>query len=990
MAHKHTLCSLLPFLLFGVSCSASHQHIADEITYEWSNDHLFCTATLSCRECGEPIASETVEANLTIKTNATETTAGCGYATASFEDSRFQSQTITFTIDALGSLDKLSFVSNGEGYLVQPNSKDIEGDVFIPRTFEGQTVHAIPEKAFAHCESITSVVLLDSLKTIGEDAFAFCSSLKTAAMPAEIAGSYGAPFQTVKLTGSGKVRRAAFSRCSKLEAVELDPNITGIEERAFENCSSLKTLSFSEKLTQIGDHSFAGCVALSALPVPETVEIVGLEAFDGCVLIPRSEYKGGQYLGTNRNPYLLLEKVLDKTVDAFEIHDNCRVILPYALFCCDCLKSVSIPDAIHSIGNGAFGRCGGLKSITFGANLKHIGAYAFERCRVNSLSLPESLLEIGDYAFSQSQISEIKFGKAITRLGTNSFYGCMRLRSVYLPDSITHIDSGAFALCTTLATVSLGNGLTVLGNGVFSECSSLEFNSFRGVRFLGNKNNPFLALIDAKYADSSNVVVPNNCKLIAEKAFASTDVAAISLPSSIRFIGSRAFMKCAQLTSLQVPDSVSYIGEMAFEGCTGLSQLDIPATVAKNYGAPKLTSLTIRGNGGIAPHAFYGAPSLERLTISKGVTDLGACAFSQCPHLSTVVLGGDIRSIGSQSFSNCSSLDSIEIGKKVDVIGRGAFAECKSLKTVLLKQGLRTIEEFAFSNCVSLEKINLPNSLKTIGCRAFNHCESLQSIAIPGSVVSLSDYTFEGCLKLSTVSLEEGLRSIGHGVFFACASLTAIAIPNSVLIMGTDVFDGCVSLREVSVGNGLRSLGSRCFDLPSILYNEANDCSFVGNKSNPYLILVKTNDSSLKTLEIPSSCRIIQSSAFEWSDLESIALQENIVDIGEYSFSRCSKLVSAIIYSSIAVLRHGLFNQCSSLTSVVIPTEVGEIQSSVFKDCNNLTSIFFAGREASWQNVEVGEKNEPLNHATIYFFSETKPTSSGHFWHYINDIPTPW
>jgi len=58
--------------------------------------------------------------------------------------------------------------------------------------------------------------------------------------------------------------------------------------------------------------------------------------------------------------------------------------------------------------------------------------------------------------------------------------------------------------------------------------------------------------------------------------------------------------------------------------------------------------------------------------------------------------------------------------------------------------------------------------------------------------------------------------------------------------------------------------------------------------------------------------------------------------------------------------------------------------------CENLTHVFYDGNADDWSNIYIGDWNDPLDSATIFYFSANTPIEDGNFWHYVDGVPTPW
>ena len=67
-------------------------------------------------------------------------------------------------------------------------------------------------------------------------------------------------------------------------------------------------------------------------------------------------------------------------------------------------------------------------------------------------------------------------------------------------------------------------------------------------------------------------------------------------------------------------------------------------------------------------------------------------------------------------------LDSIIIGNNVKTIGTSAFSDCGYLKTVILGSSVESIDMYAFKDCDSLVKVTMPVSVRKIDMSAFSSC----------------------------------------------------------------------------------------------------------------------------------------------------------------------------------------------------------------------------------------------------------------------------
>ena len=145
----------------------------------------------------------------------------------------------------------------------------------------------------------------------------------------------------------------------------------------------------------------------------------------------------------------------------------------------------------------------------------------------------------------------------------------------------------------------------------------------------------------------------------------------------------------------------------------------------------------------------------------------------------------------------------------------------------------------------------------------------------------------------------------------------------------------------------------------------------------------------LKSLEIPKSNGYFQiyGEAFAGcTSLKKVVLGENVNFAGGHGgmFEGCTSLEEAILPSSLTYyLADGLFKDCSSLKSMVlpfglsylgmiafenctalqsvmIPGEVMYIGEGCFSGCSSLTTVYYGGTAEQWDEIAIGDYNEPL------------------------------
>ncbi len=278
----------------------------------------------------------------------------------------------------------------------------------------------------------------------------------------------------------------------------------------------------------------------------------------------------------------------------------------------------------------------------------------------------------------------------------------------------------------------------------------------------------------------------------------------------------------------------------------------------------------------------------------------------------------------------------------VTSIGAYAFKDRYKLNSITIPDSITSIEDYAFYNCDNLTRVSIGDGLCNIGLYAFAECSKLTSITFPDSVTSIGEGAFQRCSSLNSIVIGDGVLSIGWHAFAGCKNLTNIVIPNSVESIGGSVFYGCSSLT----------------------YNEYDNACYLGNTTNPYIILVKAKDADITSCTIHKNTKFLHADAFsDCSSLRSIIIPDGVDQISDAAFIGCSKLESVIIGKGVGAICVGAFRDCASLKSITIPSSVIYVWRDAFHKCSSLESIIVeAGntRFHSYQNCLIDTDTKTL------------------------------
>ena len=433
-------------------------------------------------------------------------------------------------------------------------------DLILPNNYKGKG-YRIESNAFRGCSDLTSVVIPNSVTSIGDGAFSGCSGLTSVVIPNSVTS----------------IEENAFEGCSNLNSVELDTesidswfssnkslstlvfgdNVKIIGNKAFSYCSSLTSVEIPNNVTSIGNGAFEYCTGLTFVEIPNSVTSIGKSAFGGC---------------SGLNSVKLDTDTIDSWFSSSEslstlvLGNNVKIIGDYAFSNCSSLTYVDIPNSVTSIGVQAFWQCYSLTSV----------------------DIPNSVTSIRRSAFSYcSSLISVEIPNSVKSIERSAFAGCSGLISIIIPNSVTSIEEYALSNCFNLTSVTSyipASNLFPISN-VFkyinkNNCtlyvrkgakevykSTAGWNEFeniveikidtvqvdeQGVMYKLNTDTDAFEVMDYSDDLSTDIVLPATIdglplRIITAEVFKDTDIKSIVIPATIQEVGDDAFVGCTEL-----------------------------------------------------------------------------------------------------------------------------------------------------------------------------------------------------------------------------------------------------------------------------------------------------------------------------------------------------------------------------------------------------------------------------------------------------------
>lgn len=305
--------------------------------------------------------------------------------------------------------------------------------LIIQRTYRGLPVAAIGQNAFHTYSPFTEVVIPDSVRVIGNNAFAE----------------------------------------SNLTSVVIPEGVVTIEECAFMGCHDLVSVTIPKTVVEIGDRAFAGWTT-SLIYIDVDAENTAYKSVDGNLYT-----KDGK---------TLVRYAAGKSANSFTVNEGVEVLGYGAFESSRALTEVVLPQSLTKIGEAAFENCNFISEMFIPKNVSVIGSYVFWGANLTAITVDKdnecyksvdgnlytkdgkTLL---NYAAGKEDIY-FKVPDGVEVIGKSAFYCAYSLVGISLPDGLTKIEAGAFSCCFALKQIVIPDTVKEIGAAAFSSCSELK------------------------------------------------------------------------------------------------------------------------------------------------------------------------------------------------------------------------------------------------------------------------------------------------------------------------------------------------------------------------------------------------------------------------------------------------------------------------------------------------------------------------------------
>ena len=878
------------------------------------------------------------------------------------------------------------------------------------------SVTSIGENAFSGCSSLTSVhwnaINYDNISSSSDAPFDYILTQITSftfgdaveSIPAYLC--YGMEnLQSVVIPNSvTSIGESAFSYCSSLNSVTIGNSVTRIGERAFSYCSAISDITitadsmeeylngytnklcyyYGSSLKSAKRHLLIDNEIITNVVIPENIDTINSYAFYNCSDIHSLTLHDDVYL--YGEPFSGCDSIHSISITTPSIEQYCQSTLN------DKLYDNGLTNAERNI-------------IIAGQ-------------KVADLVIPESITTISENLFYNStSLTSLTLPNSVASVKKGAFYGCKNLDAIYqtssTPPTIGTTVFSSFPVCY----IPYGSLTAYEKSGWAAQVSKFVEEPLGGYQLFYTSSDG--KIITPSVAKAFNAAIINNVYENGQGI--------ITFDGPVHTIKTGAFLNCSTLTSITIPFSIEHIEDRAFANCSALGVVDVKCITPPTLGEEAFTSAPTCYIPCGAKHFYDASTWAEQVSefivedcggkqifyttvdgdiITPSTADLGAnlvsnvyefgqgimtfdapvthmAGFSNCNTLTSITVPESVVTVGGSCFENCSSLTfivwnakhveqvkwgggswlgaslpaydmfegvrsqitSFVFGESVEYIPDYLCYYMENLREIIIPESVQGISKYAFSRCSALTSAVIGNNVKTIGEHAFSYCSSLTSTTIGKSVITIGEEAFRDCSALTSIVIPDSVLAIENSTFFNCSALTSVTLNNSLISIYDYAFMDCSSLTSITIPENVTYIGSRvfydCAALTSVTWN-AMDC---GDFVDYYSDGRKVPSSRFEGCPITSFTfgdnveYIPGGLCYQMTGLQSIVLPENVYSISDYAFYGCSSLTSITIPEHVYSMGERAFYGCSSLTSITIPENVSSIGGYAFSYCSSLKTV---------------------------------------------------
>ncbi len=254
----------------------------------------------------------------------------------------------TFYFAFIWDMNEFVFIDGTEkGTVIITDYIGSDKDVKVPKTLRGKKVVAIDSHAFSG-DDITSVVIGNNVKSIGEN---------------------------------------VFQNCKYLQTVDLGDSVEKIGTMSFADCTELTEVKFSPSLKEIGYMLFRNNTKLTDINLNGNTNF---KVVDGIIY--------------SSDMTVLYETLLSADLSSYSLPETVTELRTMAFYGQEEMKSIKLNSGIKSIPDGCFSMCTGLTELMLPEGVSSVGKFVIVGSSITTIKVAKSVKAIDDLAFEHNEV----------------------------------------------------------------------------------------------------------------------------------------------------------------------------------------------------------------------------------------------------------------------------------------------------------------------------------------------------------------------------------------------------------------------------------------------------------------------------------------------------------------------------------------------------------------------------------------------------------
>ncbi len=408
-------------------------------------------------------------------------------------------------------------------------------------------------------ELITDLVIPEGVTKIGSNVFSGARCIETLSLPASLKVIDNSAFSGTELD------KLIISDIAKWCEIQFAYNPLWNAKEFYLNNELIVDLVIPEGVTSIATDAFTYLPEhVKTLSIPSTIKSIGRSfcfessMFDKIYLTDLAAWCHMDSLADNplsitKELYINNESVTDLVIPEGVTH-----IVERAFVSCEVIKSVSFPSTMKKIGTYAFHRSG-IEEYSFadGVGKVEYGHSVFAGTPLKNANLGSETTKISMYMFENSRIQSADIPATVTEIAYSAFGDCEDLSEISAPETLISIKAHAFR--GTQWYKDKEDGSVYLGNNYYRYKGTAQENTIVEIK------EGTLSIAECAFENVESiagVILPNSIQLIENFAFNNTGIREITIPASLKELGSFVFVNCDKLKNIHVDSGNKYYSSL--------------------------------------------------------------------------------------------------------------------------------------------------------------------------------------------------------------------------------------------------------------------------------------------------------------------------------------------------------------------------------------------------------------------------------------------